>query len=69
MCAMAHRSFTLRPHRATSLDTSSPRGDSFSACFLIKNVKIGAIIFAYPYTYRDSVISALLYFAKINHKS
>ena len=62
MCAMAHRSFTVRPHRLTSAATNLPSGDKFSVRFPIKNVNLGVSIFVCPYTYRDIAISAMTYF-------
>lgn len=62
MCAMAHRSFTVRPHRLTSAATNLPSGDRFSVRFPIKNVNFEMFIFVCPYTYRDIAISAMTYF-------
>lgn len=62
MCAMAHRSFTVRPHRLTSAATNLPSGDRFSVRLPIKNVKLEVSIFVCPYTYRDIAISAMAYF-------
>ena len=64
MCAMAHRSFTVRPHRLTSAATNLPSGDRFSVRFPIKNVNLEVLIFVCPYTYSDIAISTIPYFAE-----
>ena len=69
MWATVQKISTVNPHFTTSVATKSPSGERFSNRLLIKNVNLGAFIFSYSYTYRNIVISAMAYFAKVNHKS
>ena len=69
MCATEQKVSTVNPHLATSVTTRLPNVERFSNRFPIKNVKLGVFIFSYSYTYRNIAISAMAYFAKVNHKS